>query len=51
MVLEDHFRGHVRTQLPAVLDAINASGAMSDENEQALAAAMKSFKSSYSYQA
>jgi hypothetical protein len=24
---------------------------MSDENEQALAAAMKSFKSSYSYQA
>ena len=51
LAFEHEFLGHVRTQLPAVLDAINASGAMSDENEQALAAAMKSFKSSYSYQA
>lgn len=49
LAFEADFLSHVRTQHPAVLDAINASGAMSDENEQVLAQAMKSFKSSYSY--
>lgn len=41
----------VRTQHPEVLEAINASGAMSDESKRALTEAMKSFKSSYAYQA
>jgi ATP synthase subunit alpha len=41
----------VRTQHPGVLEAINASGAMSDESEKALTEAMNSFKSSYAYQA
>ncbi|WP_373823486.1 F0F1 ATP synthase subunit alpha [Neisseria dentiae] len=49
LAFEADFLSYVRTQHPAVLDAINASGAMSDENEQVLAQAMKSFKSSYSY--
>lgn len=51
LAFEAEFLSYVRTQHPAVLDAINASGAMSDENEQALTQAMKSFKSSYAYQA
>lgn len=49
LAFEADFLNHVRTQHPAVLDAINVSGAMSDENEQVLVQAMKSFKSSYSY--
>ncbi|MDO4907047.1 F0F1 ATP synthase subunit alpha [Neisseria sp.] len=49
LAFESDFLSYVRTQHPAVLDTINASGAMSDENEQALDQAMKSFKSSYSY--
>lgn len=51
LAFEAEFLSYVRTQHPAVLDAINASGAMSDENEQVLTQAMKSFKSSYAYQA
>lgn len=51
LAFEAEFLNHVRTQYPAVLDAINASGALSDESEQALTEAMKSFKSSYVYQA
>ncbi|QEY25249.1 F0F1 ATP synthase subunit alpha [Neisseria zalophi] len=50
LAFEAEFLSFVRTQHPAVLDAINASGAMSDENEQVLVQAMKSFKSSYNYQ-
>ena len=51
LAFEVEFLSYVRTQLPQVLEAINASGAMSDENEQALANAMKSFKASYNYAA
>lgn len=51
LAFEAEFLNFVRTQHPEVLDAINASGAMSDENEQVLTAAMKSFKTSYSYAA
>jgi len=51
LAFEAEFLSYVRTQLPQVLEAINASGAMSDENEQALTDAMKSFKASYNYTA
>ena len=51
LAFETEFLSYVRTQQPGVLDAINSSGAMSDESEQILAEAMKSFKSSYAYQA
>ncbi|UOO77071.1 F0F1 ATP synthase subunit alpha [Neisseria sp. Dent CA1/247] len=51
LAFEAEFLSYVRTQHPDVLDAINASGAMSDDNEQVLIQAMKSFKSSYAYQA
>lgn len=51
LAFEAEFLSFVRTQHPEVLEAINASGAMSDESEKALAEAMKSFKSSYAYQA
>lgn len=50
LAFEAGFLNHVRTQHPEVLEAINASGAMSDDNEQVLTAAMKSFKASYNYQ-
>ncbi|MCS4534575.1 F0F1 ATP synthase subunit alpha [Neisseria montereyensis] len=50
LAFEAEFLSFIRTQHPAVLDAINTSGAMSDENEQVLVQAMKSFKSSYNYQ-
>ena len=49
LAFEHEFLSYVRTQQPEVLKAINASGAMSDEHEQALTQAMKSFKSSYNY--
>ena len=51
LAFEAEFLSFVRTQHPEVLEAINASGAMSDESEKALTEAMKSFKSSYAYQA
>ena len=51
LAFETEFLSYVRTQQPGVLDVINSSGAMSDESEQILAEAMKSFKSSYAYQA
>ena len=51
LAFEAEFLGHVRTQNPAVLEAINTSGAMSDENEKVLTEAMKTFKASYNYQA
>ena len=48
---ETEFRNYVRIQHANVLAEINSSGAMSDENEQTLTAAMKSFKASYNYAA
>ena len=51
LAFEADFLSFLRTQHPEVLEAINASGAMSDESEKALTEAMKSFKSSYAYQA
>jgi len=51
LAFEAEFLSFVRTQHPGVLEAINASGAMSDESEKALTEAMNSFKSSYAYQA
>ncbi|EMS1828890.1 F0F1 ATP synthase subunit alpha [Neisseria gonorrhoeae] len=51
LAFESEFLSFVRTQHPEVLEAVNASGAMSDESEKTLEAAMKSFKSSYAYQA
>ena len=51
LAFETEFLSFVRTQHPGVLEAINASGAMSDESEKTLTEAMNSFKSSYAYQA
>ena len=51
LAFEAEFLSFVRTQHPGVLEAINASGAMSDESEKTLTEAMNSFKSSYAYQA
>ena len=51
LVFEAEFLNYVRTQNPDVLDAINQSGNMSSESEQALEAAMKAFKTSYNYAA
>ena len=51
LAFEAEFLSYVRTQNPAVLEAIDASGAMSDDNEKALTEAMKTFKASYNYQA
>ena len=51
LAFEAEFLSFVRTQKPETLAAINASGAMSGEDEQALSDAMKSFKASYNYAA
>ena len=51
LAFESEFRNYVRIQHANVLEEINASGAMSDANEQTLTAAMKSFKASYNYAA
>ena len=51
LAFEAEFLSFVRTQKPETLAAINASGAMSSEDEQALSDAMKSFKASYNYAA
>ncbi len=48
---EAEFLSYVRTQYPKVLESINETGAMSDDNEKALTEAMKSFKASYAYTA
>lgn len=48
---EAEFLNYVRTQHPEVLEAINASGAMSDENEQVLSKAIETFKKSSGYAA
>lgn len=51
LAFEAEFLNYIRVQHPAVLDAVNASGALSDENEQVLTEAMKTFKTSYNYTA
>ena len=48
---EAEFLSYVRTQYPKVLESINETGAMSDDNEKALTEAMKSFKASYAHTA
>ena len=49
LTFEADFLGYVRTQCPQVLQDIDATGTLSDENAQALENAMKSFKSSYNF--
>ncbi len=51
LAFEADFLGHVRTQCPQVLQDIDATGTLSDENAQKLDDAMKTFKSSYNFQA
>ncbi|WP_107993245.1 F0F1 ATP synthase subunit alpha [Neisseria elongata] len=48
---EAEFLSYVRTQYPKVLESINETGVMSDDNEKALTEAMKSFKASYAHTA
>lgn len=48
---EAEFLSYVRTQYPKVLESINETGAMSDDDEKALTEAMKSFKASYAHTA
>lgn len=48
---EAEFLSYVRTQYPKVLESINETGAMSDDNEKALTEAMKSFKAFYAHTA
>ncbi len=48
---ESEFLSYVRTQCPNVLQDIDTTGALSDDNAKALDNAMKTFKSSYGYQA
>lgn len=48
---ESEFLSFIRTQHADILDAINSSGVMSDENEKVLAEAMKTFKKSSGYAA
>ena len=48
---EAEFLSYVRTQYPKVLESINETGTMSDDNEKALTEAMKSFKASYAHMA
>ncbi|MGN6825676.1 F0F1 ATP synthase subunit alpha, partial [Neisseria sp. P0019.S002] len=48
---EAEFLSYVRTQYPKVLESINETGAMSDDNGKALTEAMKSFKASYAHTA
>lgn len=49
LAFEADFLGHVRTQCPQVLQDIDATGTLSDENAQKLNDAMKTFKSSYNF--
>ena len=51
LAFEAEFLNYVRTQHPDTLNTINESGALSDESEQVLEGAMKTFKTSYSYAA
>lgn len=49
LLFEAEFLSYVRTQHAALLDEVNASGALSAENEATLTEAMKVFKTSYNY--
>lgn len=49
LAFEADFLSYVRTQHTDLLNAINASGAMSDEQEKTLTEAMKVFKTSNNY--
>lgn len=49
LAFEADFLSYVRTQHADLLDAMNASGAMSDEQEKTLTEAMKIFKTSNNY--
>lgn len=49
LAFEADFLSFVRSQHPELLDAVNASGALSDDNEKVLADAMKTFKTSSDY--
>lgn len=49
LAFEADFLSFVRTQHPELLEAVNASGALSDDNEKVLADAMKTFKASSDY--
>lgn len=51
LAFEAEFLSYVQTQLPEVLNMINATGVLNEDNEKALTDAVKSFKSSYNYQA
>ena len=51
LAFEAEFLNYVRTQHPDTLNTINESGVLSDESEQVLEGAMKTFKTSYSYAA
>lgn len=51
LAFESEFLSFIRTQHADILDAINSSGVMSDENEKVLAEAMKTFKKSSGYAA
>lgn len=51
LAFEAEFLNYMKTQHQATLDAINASGAMSNEDEQVLTEAMKTFKASSNYTA
>lgn len=48
---EAAFLDYTRTQLPEILNDINAKGVLSDDNGKALTEAMETFKKSYNYQA
>ena len=49
LAFEAEFLSYVRTQCPNVLQDIDTTGALSDDNAKALDNAMKTFKSSYSF--
>ena len=48
-LFEADFLSFVRTQHGELLNAVNASGALSEEHEKTLAEAMKVFKASNNY--
>lgn len=49
LAFESEFLEHIRIQHPQLLEAVNASGALSDDNEKVLTEAMNVFKTSYGY--
>lgn len=51
LAFEADFLAYVRSQHSDLLDAVNAAGALSDEQEKTLTEAMKVFKTSNKYAA